>query len=225
MDKRKLRTSKLGKKTIVRNRYGTNYNKVSDLVNTTEPIETLDEMREIVDSFNKTYDIKFLLEGIEGSILSWLKKNELPISDERTETSWKSLDHILEKRHGDHKGAKEAADCLFKISVLNSFLTNENKTTKQYEEAICHALHLVTTSNRFLYAIVESDINLGKTKLNGSFVNKPKLTNEQAEECRDYYHSLPDAQKGMKRDKTALFALEQFGVEIKSDTLRKTYHI
>lgn len=233
MDKRKLKitTSHDGKTTTIRNKYGSGYNKESILLNTSTVTDDWNELKEITESLNATYDPIQLIASIEKAIINFLESRELPTEDRIHETSKSeggsafsmiSLPKLLKEEHANIIGAIQASACLLEIVFCKKALENDDN-----KKGITHALRLALSFQRFTFAILESTLALGESRQEGMISSNTKLTNQQYDLSIKYFKSLDTTNEGRKLnegekwDKTMKFALDEFGVNISTQTLRK----
>lgn len=234
MNKRKIDVTKSsdGKTTITRNKFGSGYKKKSILLNTSTLIDPRENCSEDVRSHNDGFDPAKLVEGIENTILKWLKSEDLPTEDLKEISSYdgqvfvsKHLFHRLKKDHSDVIGATQAGNCLFEILCCKDDLKKS-----KYKEGMAHALRLVTAFQRFTYAVQEPTLELGKSRQDTLIRENTKLTNEQYDKCFEYFESLDTTEKGIrpltkreKWEKTVSYVDVNFQVTISEQSLRKAY--
>jgi hypothetical protein len=233
MNKRKIDVTKSsdGKTTNTRNKFGSGYKKKSKLLNTFTVIEPGETTSEDISSHNDGFDPIKLVEGIENTILKWLRSEELP-NENPVKVPTKDGQHfvrplydVLKDDHSDVIGVTQARACLFEIYCCKDDLRKSN-----YKLGMAHALKLVTAFRNFTYAVLEPTLELGKSRQDSLIRENTKLTNEQYEKCFEYFESLVTTEKGNrpltkqeKWEKTQSFVKGCFQVTISTQSLRKAY--
>jgi hypothetical protein len=169
MDKRKFKRSTKGNVTSHQNKYGSNYRKTSVLKYTNESFD-VKPPADLINGLADSYDLTHLLISYEKKILDWLSDSDLPVKGTDSQT----LSHILEHGHFDKKGAVEASKCLHEIRCAMLY-TQEG----QFEKACANALRLVSSYQRWFFAILEPTLSLGKRNTDAFTERSSKLTDAQ----------------------------------------------
>jgi len=236
MDKRKIKVTKStdGKTTISRNKFGSGYKKESILLQTSTVIDQGNTTDEIMRSHNDGFDPAKLINGIESTIMKFLKNKDLPTKDFNEGIPYSeggegftfiSLPSLLKQNHADIIGVVQASSCLFEINCCKDDLRRDD-----FKAGMAHALRLVTAFQRFTYSVLEPTISLGKSRQEKLFHKNTKLTNDEYNLCFQHFESLDKTEDdvrslliGEKWERTSKFAFENFEVKITTQSLRKTY--
>jgi hypothetical protein len=240
LDKKKLQITKTGDKTTIQNRFGTNYKNVSALIYETIKIKGPADFKNFMDKNNEAFDINSVIESAELAIKNWIRNSELEIEEILLEdkSQLNELICFLEQ-HVDTKGIREAKSCLSGLHLVSRMVygaksrCNEESTYAEintdYENLLCHALHLLASFNNFYFAITESTLYLGKSRVEKMIKKSTKLTEEQYLALFEYYDSLDTTREGRKLTKqekwdlVAKLSIEELGIQISTQTLRKKY--
>jgi hypothetical protein len=236
MDKRKIKVTKStdGKTTISRNTFGSGYKKESILLQTSTVIDQGNTTDEIMRSHNDGFDPAKLINGIESTIMKFLKNKDLPTKDFNEGIPYSeggegftfiSLPSLLKQNHADIIGVVQASSCLFEINCCKDDLRRDD-----FKAGMAHALRLVTAFQRFTYSVLEPTISLGKSRQDKMINENTKLSNEEQYLCFQYFESLDRNEdgnrslgKGERWKKTSEYASKEFGVKVSGQTIRKAY--
>ena len=221
---RKLDIKKSGNSTRIRNKYGSEYKKLSKLERTFTDYDTeglIDVMKDI-SKLDTVKGINKYINEHEKRVLDWLERSGLPTDDRAQEFSFTALSKVLSDDHQDHKGAYEASEVLGTVNELRSTVNNE-----KYKDACLQALNLSVKYQMFLFAIYEPTLSAGKKNLTG-FANTI-LSDDQLADCFKYFESLTKTKegrrylKGEKWDKTVEYAMNKYSKKVSESILRKRY--
>ncbi|MBV1909342.1 MAG: hypothetical protein KUG78_08465, partial [Kangiellaceae bacterium] len=213
MDKKKFKVTVKGKTTITQNRFGSNNKRVSAIRNESTSIESAEEFRQYMDRTNSAFDIEHVISCAEEEVLNWLKSTDLPIKKWNYDDSIELNDLLNSlKEHIDIKGVNEAIKCLSDLNLVRRLTKgakescNENSSyteiSANYEDLVCHSLHLLKLFDYFKFSIAESTLYLGSSRVEGMIKKSTKLTDKKYNVLFEHFESLDKTRTGRKLTKT-----------------------